>query len=195
MQNKFKEFWIEEFVGNNFLRAYRNKPNFSPIKIQINKGPEVDGYIYYHLIEYAALESANAEIAELKQLVQEYSINAEGDDAHLEKIKEEMQFKIISLSTDLKASETSREIINAKLESANALINQLNERCRYLESENKKLADENARLREALESIAKRTEVDKFMSDVEYRHLITGIYWTVDKALNNPAKPGEGEKL
>lgn len=128
MQNKFKEFWIERVftdVYNFYFKAYDKK---------------VELPYLVHVIEYAALESANAENIQLKKQIDEKDI------------------MLVEWSKNLWEIESENKKLSEQLESANAEITALKKQIKdgwskdceiahtALELENKKLTEEIARL-------------------------------------------------
>lgn len=157
MENKFREFWIEQFNGHGGLKAYYSEPERMNVKLHINDRPEIPAYNYYRVVEYSALESANAEI------------------------------------TDLRMSISENE--GLYLEAKNNWLENV-----ALKSENKKLADENLRLRELLEEIKSGSRrfanyVIEYSREDAYNNVEAKKFIKELEALNPepPSQAGKGE--
>lgn len=148
MQNKFKEFWIDIEI---------NKPNIKVTNVWTSHCLEA-----VHVIEYAALESANAEIEKLKNFKPHFTgatyamtqdnfnrliVQLEAANAEIASIRAKYRAE---LENDLKiASELKSE--NTKLaDEKESIRTQLLAQCKI----SNELLDENAKLRAALEFYA-----------------------------------------
>lgn len=118
MENKFREFWIEQFNGHGGLKAYYSEPERMNVKLHINDRPQIPAYNYYRVVEYSALESANAENKELTD--------------EITALKKELKSKNDSYSDRLNKYWQNHTSIEG------------------FKKENKKLADENAKVTKIL---------------------------------------------
>lgn len=151
MENKFKEFWIE--LEEKGARAF--------VYTEPVDGLNDDAI---HAVEYAALESANDKIAELKEDIREDRVKP--DD-------------YLYLATVNKRLESENKKLSEHLESANAEIERYKLFAEHEFKIKDKLYAENTRLQAALESI----NVGVMSMYLDRDHMISDFKKTAREAL------------